>query len=217
MQTENLWWVIVPMKDTRLAKSRLGGPAVDRRELAVSMARDTLHAITNTPEVGGAIVVCDHEGDVASFSAPGVTVVVRHGLGLNEAILAGASIVRSEDPNRHLAALPGDLPYLQPIQLQAALAQAAKFLNTCVADRHGLGTTLLTARRGAELKPSFGVDSLRRHRSQGSVELSIPVWSGLRCDVDVAADLIFTFPLGRHTRRVLQKVETRRLTGANLI
>ena len=83
--------------------------------------------------------------------------------------------MRTKEPNRHLAVLPGDLPYLRPIQLQAALVQASEFPNACVADRHGIGTTLLTARRGADLNPLFGMDYLRTHRIDGAVELSIPV------------------------------------------
>lgn len=122
MPDSDRWWVIVPMKDTRLAKSRLGGAPDKRRQLAIVMARDTLCATVSTDCVDEVVAVCEREEDVESFAIPGVTVVVREGLTMNGAILAGAAVVRSEDASRNVAAIPGDLPYLQSADLEAALS-----------------------------------------------------------------------------------------------
>lgn len=203
--------MIVPMKDTRLAKSRLGGAPGERRQLAIVMARDTLCAAVNASCVEGVVAVCDREADAESFALTGVTVVVRAGLSLNEAVIAGAAFVRAEVPARNLAVLPGDLPYLRSTELEAALERAAGFAATCVGDRTGRGTTLTTARGGIDLNPSYGLDSLARHREAGAFEVGIPAWSGLRRDVDGPEDLAVTYalsPLTRHLmeRRLLQSV-----------
>lgn len=199
------WWAILPMKDTRVAKSRLGGAPDERRQMAIVMARDTLSAVVNATCVDGVLVVCDREEDVESFALPDVTVVVRPGLSLNEAVLAGAELLRAEDPARNLAVLPGDLPYLRSGELEAVLDRAAGHAATCLGDRAGRGTTLTTARVGTDLVPSYGVESLARHREAGAVEVEAPAWSGLRRDVDVLEDLAGTAALGRCTRRLIEQ------------
>ena len=199
------WWAIVPMKDTRLAKSRLGGPTGDRRQLAIVMARDTLCAVVNASSVQGVLVVCDSADDVESFQLPGVSVLVREGLGLNEAIRAGAAAVAADGQARNVAVLPGDLPYLRSSELDVALSRAAAHPAACVGDRAGTGTTLLTARAGRQLLPAYGERSLQLHTQSGAVELGIPMWSGLRRDVDDPEDLRVTMSLGRRTRGVLER------------
>ncbi|KQY54446.1 MULTISPECIES: 2-phospho-L-lactate guanylyltransferase [unclassified Nocardioides] len=197
------WWVIVPMKDTRHGKSRLGGEPGERRQLAIVMARDTLCAVVNASAVAGVLVVCDTADDVESFDLPGVRVRVAEGPGLNEAIRFGADQLRSADPGRDLAVLPGDLPYLRSSELDNALDRAGAVPVACVGDRTGRGTTLLTARAGHELLPSYGEGSLLAHRAGGAVEIGLPAWSGLRRDVDHAGDLTVDASLNARTRSVL--------------
>lgn len=199
------WWAVVPLKDTRLAKTRLGGTPSERRQLAILMARDTLCAIANARAVEGVIVVAQKERDRESFMLPGVRVIVRNGLGINEAIRSGVDIVRSSTAERHVAILPGDLPYLRSSELDAALQCAGAQPTSVVADRHGMGTTLLTAASGVTAEPAYGPQSLRAHLAAGAVELSVPTWSGLRRDVDVMADLATIGSLGRRTRNLLER------------
>lgn len=206
--------MIVPMKDTRLAKSRLGGAPGERRQLAIVMARDTLCAAVNASCVEGVLVICDREVDVESFALPGVTVVVRAGLSLNEAVIAGAAYVRADRPTSNLAVLPGDLPYLRSSELESALGQAAGFTATCVGDRTGRGTTLTTVRAGTDLNPVYGVDSLARHRETGAFEIAIPAWSGLRRDVDLPEDLTVTHGLSPRTRHVMKQRLLQSVGGA---
>ena len=202
------WWVIVPMKDTRRAKTRLGGPHDARQQLAIAMARDTLHAVTHASCVDGALVVCQNEDDIALLWLPGVTVIVRETLGVNEAITAGATTLATEGHPGNVAVLPGDLPYLRSAELDVALSRASDLDSACVPDRAGTGTTLLTARTRHNLHAAYGRDSLRAHREGGAVELSTPVWSGLRRDVDVPEDLVTDASLGCWTRGLLERRST---------
>lgn len=205
MDAASGWWVIVPMKDTRLAKSRLEDRRGERRKLAVSMARDTLGAALNACRVDGVLVVCQCPEDVESFSLPGVRVAVRAGLGLNEAVLAGVEALAADGITSNVAVLPGDLPYLRAGELDAALARAATVEVSCVADRSGRGTTLLASRSARSLNPAYGADSWRAHRTGGAVDLGAPAWSGLRRDVDLPGDLIAGPALGSRTRDVLEQ------------
>ncbi len=199
------WWVVVPMKDTRAAKSRLGGSPDDRRQLAILMARDTLSAIVGAAFVEGVVVVCQHEDDIESFALPGVSVVVRPGLDMNQAIVEGARLVREQRPGADVAVLPGDLPFLRSSEVEVALAAAGGVSRAVVGDRSARGTTLLTARCGHDLNPRYGPDSLARHREAGATELSLPTWSGIRRDVDLDRDLGRTPALGRRTRALLER------------
>jgi 2-phospho-L-lactate/phosphoenolpyruvate guanylyltransferase len=211
MTPDAKWWVVVPMKDTRLAKSRLGGQSGDRRQLAILMARDTLCAIVNAASVEGVLVVCDNPDDVESFELPGVSVLVCDGPGINEAIRAGNAALLAQVGSRNVAVLPGDLPYLRSAELDVALGKAGSLPSACVGDRTGTGTTLLTARAGQLLQPAYGDRSLSAHREAGALELDIPVWSGLRRDVDTPEDLLVNMTLGYRTR---QRLERRATPGA---
>jgi 2-phospho-L-lactate guanylyltransferase len=206
MAADTLWSAIVPMKDSRKAKSRLGGEPALRRQLAVAMARDTLNTVVSTVGIQTVVVVCDRQEDAGCFALPGVRVVVRQGLALNDAILAGAALARGGRDNQNLAVLPGDLPYLQSCELEAALAWSSGVSSACVADRTGRGTTLLTARAGTNLAPEYGEDSLARHRLGGAIEVDVPAWSGLRRDVDVPEDLTLNGAIGPRTRRLIEQL-----------
>lgn len=200
------------MKDTRQAKTRLGGTQAERRQFAIVMMRDTLCAVVSTSAVDGVVVVAQERRDRGSLLLPGIRVMVQTGSGLNDAIRAGMDVVRSAEGNRDIAVLPGDLPYLRSSELESALQHASAHPLSVVGDRRGTGTTLLTAASGAIVEPAYGPQSLRRHREQGAVELGVPAWSGLRRDVDVMSDLASTDSLGRRTRMLLSD---RAVSGAS--
>lgn len=199
------WWVVVPMKDMTHAKTRLAESRGRRRQFAIVMARDTLCAIVNAEAVEGVLVVCEREEDVESFALPGVTVVVRPGLDINEAIRAGAALVRSGVDQVNVAALPGDLPYLRSSEVDVVLERAASVPRAVVGDRTASGTTLLTALAGVELEPRYGPGSLGQHLDAGATQLSVPAWSGIRRDVDRQGDLALTPSLGRRTSALLER------------
>ena len=197
------WRVVVPFKSMRHAKSRLEGTPGERRQLAIVMARDTLCAVANAVNVTETVAVCSTHEDVESFTMPGVRVLVLDGLSLNDAIRTAEETVRGSSYFGSFAVLPGDLPYLRSSELAVALGRAAGFPRAMVTDRWGEGTTLLTATSGEPLSPAYGDRSALAHRHAGVVELEVPVWSGLRRDVDTVEDLALAPSLGFRTRRVL--------------
>ena len=178
--------LVIPVRDAASAKSRLaagGGAAADARRasLAVAIALDTVSAARAAREVGELIVV-------GSLPAPvdGVRVVDDPGFGLLVAIGAGLA---AADPTAPTAVLLGDLPALQPQDLDAALVAASEHHWAFVPDAEGSGTTLVVAAVGLPHSLRFGADSAEEHRDAGYVELDVAPRSGLRCDVDTLAQL----------------------------
>lgn len=178
--------LVIPVRDAATAKSRLagdGGAEADARRaaLAAAIALDTVSAARSAREVGELVVV----GSLPE-PLPGVRVVDDPGFGLLVAIGAGLAAADAASPT---AVLLGDLPALQPADLDAALVAASEHHWAFVPDAEGEGTTLVVASAGLPHSLRFGAGSAVRHRDAGYVELDVPERSGLRRDVDTPAQL----------------------------
>jgi 2-phospho-L-lactate guanylyltransferase len=119
------------------------------------------------------------------FEELGATVVEDPGGGLNAAARAGIAAAGAGP----VAVLLGDVPALLPSELAAALESAESHPLAFVPDADDTGTVLITALTARDHAPAFGVDSRAAHLVAGYIELAIPVDSGLRRDVDTAAQL----------------------------
>lgn len=184
---------MLPVKVLSRAKTRLTELAQDERaELALAMAVDTSAAALSADSVTGLIAV-------TSDARVTTALLTEHGdrlhvvsdeppAGLNAAIRRGIAAAEGWRPGHGIAVLLGDLPALQPAELDEVLATAGAGEVIVVGDADGSGTTLLASRQGPLLVPQFGTDSLQRHVTAGAraVTLAIP---GLRRDVDALAAL----------------------------
>lgn len=191
------WRVLVPIKQSGVAKSRLFGATrrdADHAQLVHAMQLDTLDAVlavTTHPLVAGLSVVAEQ----LSVTLP--TEIERLpdvGGGLNPALAAAAQDMARRHPSDGVVALVGDLPALRPADLLQALSQASRYSRSFVRDLAGTGTTMLAAAAGVELDPRFGVDSARQHAESGAVELDAGLT--LRADVDSPEDLRRALQLG---------------------
>ncbi|TFB70904.1 2-phospho-L-lactate guanylyltransferase [Cryobacterium sp. Hz9] len=203
------WVVVVPVKGTPGAKSRLG--AVPKREvLAEAFALDTVTALVAASAVQRVFVVTgnSHLGELlatlgavivpeAAFKPGGVTGHAR----LNAAIEQGVAAARRACFDSNLAVMTGDLPALRPVDVEAAFALAAEHPRSMVPDTEGGGTTALFAHAGVRLTPRFGRGSRAAHEADGHVPLNVSLTSTMRRDVDTAADLdaARVLGLGPHT------------------
>lgn len=194
--------LLVPVKTTADAKSRLGLDADRRLQLRHAFAQDAIAAARQCDRVEVHVV-----GDGAGLDVPALP---DEGAGdLNEALRRAA--LRVARPDAGTAVLLADLPCLVPDDLAAALGAAQQLGGRCfVPDAEGTGTTLLLAAPGTDLDPRFGRDSARHHLASGARRLELPVPS-LRRDVDTAADLeaARVLGVGPHTRAVLEDAERR--------
>jgi 2-phospho-L-lactate guanylyltransferase len=199
-----LWSLVVPLKPLALAKSRLAGAADDRLRprLALAFAQDTVAAALACPAVRDVAVVTDDPAAAAGLAALGARIVPDlPAAGLNAALAHGAEVVRAARPSAAVAALNADLPALRTVELARALAAASVFTRAFLTDAAGIGTTLLCARPGAELRPAFGGPSRLAHLASGATEITSGGLDSVRQDVDTGEDLAAALALGvgRHT------------------
>jgi 2-phospho-L-lactate guanylyltransferase len=210
MADAGCWSVVVPVKRTSVAKSRLRGPAAAfRRDLALAFAADTVAAAARCRRVNGVLVVTD-DAVAREVLAPLGAVVVpdEPGSGLNPALLHGAAQARRRWPTCGVALLSADLPALRAGELERALAAAEGHPRAFVCDTAGTGTVLVTAATSTTVACAFGRRSRARHRVLGLSEVDPPDIPGLRRDVDTDVDLADAERLGvgAATRAVLTRM-----------
>ena len=193
------WTLVIPLKPLSRAKSRLSDAAADalRPGLALAFAQDTVAAALACPAVGDVAVVTDDDRAGRELAALGAAIVPDEpGGGLNAALAHATRAVRSVRPARAVAALNADLPALRPAELSRVLDAAAEFPRAFLPDAAAIGTTLLAAAAGRELRPAFGADSRARHRASGAVRGSSTAVDSVRQDVDTGEDLRSALALG---------------------
>lgn len=200
--------LVIPVRPALSAKVRLAvdtSPEAQERRvaLAAAIALDTVEAARRSTSIGELFVV----GALAE-PVDGVHVVTDPGFGLLVAISEGLARCDDTVPT---AVLLGDLPALQPADLDAALLGASEHHWAFVPDADGAGTTLVVAQEGLPHSLRFGDDSAEQHGRSGYAELEVPHTSGLRRDVDtlsqldelVALDEQGVIVLGPRTRALL--------------
>ncbi|MDQ1562393.1 MAG: 2-phospho-L-lactate/phosphoenolpyruvate guanylyltransferase, partial [Actinomycetota bacterium] len=166
------WTIVIPVKGTRTAKSRLGAST----ELAMAIALDSVAAAVATARV----IVVTATSASSSFEDLGARVVKDPSGGLNAAIRAGIAAAGGAAGGGPVAVLLGDVPALQTAELAAALALAEQHPLAFVPDADGDGTVLITALTAAGHAPAFGAGSRAAHAAAGYLELDLPADSGLR-------------------------------------
>jgi 2-phospho-L-lactate guanylyltransferase len=206
---EPSWVVLVPVKRSDVAKSRLTGvTGAQRAELARAFPADCVAAAVRTTAVRRVVAITDDEEAARTLRRLGAEVIPDEpDAGLNPALEHAAQHVRGQHGDAALAVLSGDLPALRPQELATALARAAAFRRAFLPDLAGEGTTLLAATAGAELQPRFGVGSARAHAESGAERIDPTGLDSVRRDVDTADDLRAAMDLGvgRHTQAVLER------------
>ena len=198
------WTLILPVKPGPTAKSRLEVPGVDRTALAQAIALDTLEQVMASHRVARVLLVGGFPALAETWPAAPIEVVADPGAGLAAAIDAGLSVAGEGVPR---AVLLGDLPGLQPHELDATLRLADSAARAFVPDAEGTGTVIATVRAGMPFEPRFGEGSAARHRAAGFIELHLPERLGLRQDVDTVEQLrrlALTDRLGPRTSALLR-------------
>jgi 2-phospho-L-lactate guanylyltransferase len=187
---------ILPVKSFGAAKQRLSAllASGSRQALAQAMFCDVLASLRHVPGLDSITVVT---GDRVAESA-----AVGHGVHvLRDDMHAGQSAAALIGIHHAIAAgfdrallVPGDTPLLDPQEVRALLADAAKreLSIVVVPDRHGTGTNALLLSPPAAIEPSFGPGSLERHLAAArAAELphSVEEPASLLLDVDTPEDL----------------------------
>ncbi len=199
-----MWHVVVPLKGSPDAKSRLAVSQTARLELVRAMAADTVAAVAASADIR-TITILARTSDLglppAVTSAADVVVQPRRVSSLNDVLeWFSCELGGTSDP---LAVVVADLPALRPRSMEQVLTAALTHPHAMVQDADERGTTVLTARDPALLHPQFGLQSADRHRRAGAVVLSAD--PHVRRDVDTIEDLREgrRLGLGPHTAAIL--------------
>lgn len=201
------WVVVIPVKPSALAKSRLGVLGPQRRmALAQAFALDTVTALAATTSVRAVLVVTrDHDARETFRRFSKVEVLVDRRSGMNEAIRQGAIWAIRYAPTAAVAVLPADLPAATPELVEVFLARASAHARSVLGDMEMIGTTALTALAGISIEPAFGPGSLQAHLRSGAVLVDGAGLEPLRRDVDIVEHLeaALLLGVGRATRQVV--------------
>jgi 2-phospho-L-lactate/phosphoenolpyruvate guanylyltransferase len=187
---------VLPVKRFGAAKQRLEtrlAPAA-RAELAEAMLADVLAAASAAHALAAVAVVTGEPRAVRLAGVAGAEVVpAPREAGQSAAAADGIGYTLAAGFERVLL-LPGDTPLVAASDLDGLLARAAAdaLAAVVVPDRHGTGTNALVLSPPDALVPSFGPDSLARHRA--GAEAASLAWrvervAALAHDVDTPEDL----------------------------
>lgn len=202
--------VVIAVRGGRAAKSRLADilEPHDRETLVGTMLRDMIEAAQRTPRASGLWVVTPTPALAALAADLGVQVIDQSEPGgLNAAFRQAMATVADAAPYDAIALLPGDLPLLEPGDLDAALALAEAHCVVLAPSTDG-GTGALALRAGVDLAPSFGPDSFALHREQAArrgLVIAIVEAESLAHDLDRPEDAAFLLQAQRsgHTHAFL--------------
>jgi 2-phospho-L-lactate guanylyltransferase len=189
--------VLVPVKRTARAKSRLAGlgPHI-RQQLASAFAVDTVTAVLSCHLVQRVLVVTDDVELARGLREIGADVIPDGTTDLNGTLVQAAAEMHRRDPALRLAAVCADLPALRPHELASALTSAHASGMSFVADQERVGTTAVIAAAIEDFRPSFGDGSRAQHLAAAAFEVDGIDVPGLRRDVDDPADLAEALRLG---------------------
>ncbi|MGH8890509.1 MAG: 2-phospho-L-lactate guanylyltransferase [Acidothermaceae bacterium] len=202
------WQLLIPVKETTRAKSRLALALGEHRpHAALAFALDTVAAALQCVAVDEVTVATNDPRVGLAVGSLGARVTGEGAVPeLNQVI---AYAVATLPPTAKTAVLLGDLPAITPTELGRALKTADRLGSGFVPDASGTGTTLLTAQQPSQLQPRFGAGSAAAHEAVGVVRIGGRGLSRLRRDVDNLADLVEATRLGvgSRTREWLRQID----------
>lgn len=188
-------WALIPVKDFRNSKQRLGGAisVSSRSRLAEAMFRDVLNALNSVLQLEH-IAIVTKERRAIQIAAEFNALVIRESenRGQTEAV-AQATEVLLHRGVRTMLALPGDVPFITKEDVEAVL-EAGSFADIVLVpahDKRGTNAVLLTPPNILALK--FGNDSFHPHLSSAqaaSTRVKVLDLPNIGLDVDNPCDLI---------------------------
>lgn len=193
------WQVIVLGRGG--GKSRINVEPALQNALADAFSLDTVAAFLQAARIESVSLLTTSTELASRARKLGAEAIIADAaFDMNQQIMAALQAV-ADSP---VAVVVGDLPLLLPEDILPALELASFNSRSVLADRQGLGTTLLAAKAPATLAPGFGVDSYKVHKARGFVPIELPKTSKLRDDIDTIEDLKRNSKtLGPHARAVL--------------
>lgn len=187
--------VVIAVRGGPGAKSRLSGRLdAERREALVeAMLTDMLAALAGCPAILRTYVTTPTPSLARRAARAGAVVILEHETGdLNAAFDRARRRIAAAAPETTLVLLPGDLPTLDPSELEVCLeATDPDRLVLAPASADG-GTGALVLRAGVPLPLAFGPGSLGKHLAAArtlGLAAQVVRTPSLGFDIDRPADL----------------------------
>ena len=181
-------WTLIPAKPFHLSKQRLACvlSADERSALSAAMLARTIRAAKTA--FGSEPVLVVSPGEEVSETALGAgadQIIVSTAKGLNAQL---ADAVRSVPQGEPLLVIHGDLPLVEPSDLEALMQQEAPIV--IAPDQKGQGTNALL-QRAPDRFFAFGEGSFEKHMHEAErrgLAVAVTRREGLACDLDDADD-----------------------------
>ena len=186
---------VLPVKRFPSAKARLangGISAAQRLALATGMLSDVLAALRRCELVDDIVVVTSEPGAEALARGAGAQVVADDpGEGHSEAAQRGIDWAVA-DGAFHTMLISGDVPAIDPSEIDSLIESLADNEVVIIPDRHGSGTNALLLTPPGVISPSFGERSCQRHpqiAADAGATARVEASFGIGLDIDTADDL----------------------------
>jgi 2-phospho-L-lactate guanylyltransferase len=160
--------VVIAVRGGEEAKSRYGDLVApgDRAAFVEAMLTDMLRAIAEAPSVDRVWVVTPTPRIAALASGLDAQVVEESSPnGLNAAFRLGRQSAAAGAPDATVVLLPGDIPGLDPRDLEAVIGAAGPGRVAMVRAARDGGTGALAFPAGLDLTLAYGPDSFARHQA----------------------------------------------------
>jgi 2-phospho-L-lactate guanylyltransferase len=199
-------WVVVPVKDTSIAKQRLAPsvPAPLRQALALAMLEDVLAALAGVAGLAARLLVTTDPAAKRLAASYGARCIAEGaGDGHTGAVTAAARRLAREGWETMLT-LPGDIPLVTSAEIARLIAAhrpAPSFTIAPSHDERGSNAILLSPPDAVKLR--FGEDSFFPHLAAAEacgIAPTIVHLPGIARDIDNPADLAHFAQLGSRTR-----------------
>jgi 2-phospho-L-lactate/phosphoenolpyruvate guanylyltransferase len=157
-------WAVVPLKNIRLAKQRLGPMLTpdERGELMLAMVTDVLGALTQTPGLAGILLVSRApEAEALARDHGCEHYAEAEGADLSESVQAAGGYLVANRGATGTLIVPGDVPLIAPADLAAVLAEHRRI--TLVPDSEGDGTNCIVSTPPNLLRYRFDGHSFKPH------------------------------------------------------
>jgi 2-phospho-L-lactate guanylyltransferase len=215
---ETMIEVVIAARGGNVAKSRMRpalGPACER--LVEEMLLDMLHALRDAPSIANVILVTPGGRIAALAACCGAACILDPGDGLDAACALARRAIARRDPSAAVLFLPGDLPLLDPDEVEQVAARHAPGVAVLVPSASDDGTAALLFEARRAFRFSYGAGSFHRHmRSIDRLGLAarlVPAPSLAR-DIDRPEDLAaLAGGGGVRTRALLRELQHSRSAG----
>ena len=199
-------WAVLPIKETALAKQRLGDavPAALRPRLALAMAEDVLSALAAARGLDGIAVVTVDPAAEKLARHHGAEVISEGAREGQTAAVSAAARALARAGRAAMLAIPGDVPLITAEEVRRLVEAHDRVPDFIITPAHdGRGSNAILCAPPQLVPLQFGDDSFRPHveaAKRAGLEPKIIPLPGIGLDIDNERDLAAFLRIPSRTR-----------------